>query len=152
MPGTWRLGSSPVLSPWFSSACLASPSLSQSSDHLPFPPSSAKGPGCECWRVRVSLGAFEALHASILIPKGLWHERVNRNHHDGPREVPLRKKEKKKKLVYCFLNQSLTILFFIGFCTWWNHAFYKGCKYKGPQSSCRLTWMSQVKLMDTGAN
>ena len=78
------------LETWFISSsvslvlqCLPSfPILVQSSDHLPFPPSPAKGPGRECWRVRVSLGAFEALHTSISMPKGLWHERVNRNHHD----------------------------------------------------------------------
>ena len=60
--GTWRLTSSPVLPPWFSSACPASPFLSQPNNHLPFPPIPTKELGCKCWRSRLRLGAFEDLH------------------------------------------------------------------------------------------
>ena len=76
--GTWRLTSSLVLPPWFSSACPASPSLSQPSDHPPFPPIPTKGPGCKCWRGRLRLGASEGLYTGnhhaqrTVTPKSKW--------------------------------------------------------------------------------
>lgn len=125
MPETWRFGPSLVLPPCFSSTCPASPSLSQPKGHLPFPPLLTKEPGRECWRSRVRLGAFEVMQACIPVPKEVGHERINRNHRDRLREIPLRMKGIACLLLY---EQKSHIFIFH-----WILQIMKSCLLQRPQ-------------------